>query len=171
MYIICYEGSGTLPVFVEEKKRQNMKKLIYKNTGGIHFTWYKTKSLSFQRKSMLSAWAQQACHFFLHFSNHPTSYSILYQTAECQRTLNVRREGWERWGKTKTLSPSPNPGNQNLHIMQLSHCYHYTANLRLIHKLERKNNVRIDLGSLFSLFFGTTKGRLFILETTSGILQ
>lgn len=49
--------------------------------------------------------------------------------------------------------------------------YFYTANLRLIHKLERKNNMNTDLGSLFSLFFRTTKDRLFIFETTSGILQ
>lgn len=49
--------------------------------------------------------------------------------------------------------------------------YLYTASLRLIHKLERKNNVKIDLESLFSLFFGTTKDRLFIFETISGILQ
>lgn len=40
--------------------------------------------------------------------------------------------------------------------------YLNTANLRLVYKLEMKNNVRIQLRLMFSILSVTTKARLFI---------
>lgn len=84
------------------------------------------------------------------------------------RVLNVCRENGG--AKQRNLTPITKPKQPQLMHHATPTLYLNAANLRLVYKLEMKNNVRIQLRFMSSIFSGTTKARLFIFETKSGIL-